>query len=149
MAIRKMNFSDLQAVQNLNIRNLPENYVMQFYIYQLGTNPDLCFVYCNESRVVAYIMGKTDVEENIEKGHIISLCVEKEYRRKGIAKMLLQNIVDMYKIKSIKNYRVGLKVRISNNVAIDFYSKNGFNIVSTENKYYGDNEDAYTMEIVL
>ena len=66
------------------------------------------------------------------------ICVLDEYKKLGIGTTLLKEIEKL----SIKN--ITLEVKESNEIAIEFYKKNGFKIVATREKYYG-NENGYLM----
>lgn len=78
--------------------------------------------------------------------HITSIAVNREYRRHGIARRLLEQ-----SLKSLKeNYlaeRVSLHVRKSNHAALRLY-RDGlhFEVKEVASSYYADGEDAYAME---
>lgn len=77
------------------------------------------------------------------KGHIVSIAVLPEYRRRGIAHSLLSNA-----LKNLSEYGIGecyLEVRVSNNPAIQLYKNLGFTTSRQINGYYRDGEDAYLM----
>lgn len=44
ITIRRAQVSDLQAMQNANLTNLPENYTMKYYLYHLLSWPEASFV---------------------------------------------------------------------------------------------------------
>lgn len=44
VTIRRATVSDLQAMQNTNLHNLPENYSLKYYLYHLLTWPEASFV---------------------------------------------------------------------------------------------------------
>ena len=76
--------------------------------------------------------------------HILNLAVHPDYRRRGIARQLVKEILMDAAIKD-KVYAV-LEVRKSNVPARSLYSSMGFSHVSTWSRYYGDtNEDAAIM----
>jgi len=54
------------------------------------------------------------------KINIITLFVDTEYQDKGVGKNLIRNIKDQYKTK------ISIDTRTDNQMAIDFYLKNGF-----------------------
>jgi len=65
-------------------------------------------------------------------GLLSSMYTDPRYRRKGIAQKLLDFCLN-------NNFEsVSLEVRADNSAAINFYLKNGFEKVSTRDKYYGD-----------
>ena len=74
-----------------------------------------------------------------EKAEVIDIFVLDEYRRKGIAKALLN---EMLKDKTIKS--VTLEVKESNKNAILLYNSLGFNEVAKRKGYY-NGEDALLM----
>ena len=72
-----------------------------------------------------------------DRAEIEYIVVKDEYKRLGIGSKLLSFIEN-----NIKN--ITLEVRESNTTAINFYKKNGYEIVSTRHNYYKD-EDGYLM----
>lgn len=76
--------------------------------------------------------------------HVLNLAVHPCFRRKGIARQLLRDILSGAVSKD-KMYAV-LEVRTSNVPALSLYSSMGFTHVSTRHKYYSEtNEDANVM----
>lgn len=73
-----------------------------------------------------------------DRAEIEYICVLDQYKNKGIGSKLLNEIEKL----NIKN--ITLEVKESNQVAINFYKKNGFRIVAIRENYYG-NEDGYLM----
>lgn len=73
--------------------------------------------------------------DRVEIDYII---VDKNYRKKGIGSLLLKQ-VEKNKLNNIT-----LEVRESNIYAINFYKKNGFEIVAIRKNYYGT-ENGYLM----
>lgn len=93
------------------------------------------FVYTEDEKVIAYLI----VMDGIDCFEIMKIAVLPEYRNRGVARELLEKI----KIKDIF-----LEVRQSNEPAINFYLKNGFEKISTRKNYYKDNdEDAIIMKL--
>jgi len=122
----------------------------------LRTYPDLFFVAIdpNADRVIGYIMNKIDKgysfflpkKEIVQKGHVFSVGVLHEYRRKGIASALLALAYDaMIRKREVKE--IFLEVRVSNAPAIKLYEKFGMEIVSSIPFYYADGETAYVMAV--
>lgn len=77
-----------------------------------------------------------------DTAEIESLAVDPEYRRVGVAKILLAKLLDAV-IKRGATFIV-LEVRPSNKAAIELYKSFGFQIVEREKNYYW-NEDAWIM----
>ncbi|KAJ3861405.1 acyl-CoA N-acyltransferase [Lentinula novae-zelandiae] len=137
-----------------NLVNLPENYLMKFWMYHILTWPQLSFVAENDKgHIVGYVLAKID-EESEEKGgemhgHVNSISVLRSYRRLGLAKRLMMLSQDAMASVYKANY-VSLHVRKSNIAAIGLYRDTlGFEVAEVEKKYYGDGEDAYVMKLFL
>ncbi|MGN0032001.1 MAG: ribosomal protein S18-alanine N-acetyltransferase [Candidatus Gastranaerophilaceae bacterium] len=80
----------------------------------------------------------------LEEAHITTIAISPDYRRRKYAEALLQQVInDCYKEK-IKY--ITLEVRVSNEPAINLYSKYGFTSFGTRKGYYqNNNEDALIM----
>ncbi|RJQ53708.1 MAG: ribosomal-protein-alanine N-acetyltransferase [Actinobacteria bacterium] len=78
------------------------------------------------------------------EGHITNLAVAGVSRRKGVARMILDELTNMAKQRGIAS--LTLEVRESNEAAIALYEKSGFHVVGRRKRYYPeDNEDALIM----
>lgn len=91
------------------------------------------FVYEDDS-----IVGVIIYNEPYDRIEIDYIAVDENYKNKGIGSQLLKKIEN----NNIKN--ITLEVRQSNEVAINFYKKNGYKIVTIRKNYY-NNEDGYLM----
>lgn len=92
MNIRQATPEDLLGMQSTNLHNLPENYVMRYYLYHSMTWPQLSYVAADEKgRIVGYILGKMEEEptDGVPHGHVTSISVLRTYRRLGLAKKLM------------------------------------------------------------
>jgi ribosomal-protein-alanine N-acetyltransferase len=148
--IRKFNPDDLNAVVEINRRCLPENYTINFFIDIYKNCPDAFLVAEAENEIVGYIMcrleyGFSDFNrfKLVKKGHIVSIAVLSEYRRRGIGSSLITQA-----LKELVNAQVKecyLEVRVSNEVGINLYRKLGFEVTQRIAYYYHDGEDAYVM----
>ena len=77
----------------------------------------------------------------VKKGHVVSVAVLPDNRRKGIGEALVQEAIAGVKLK--KSDELYLEVRCSNNEAVKLYEKLGFIIEQRLKAYYRDGEDAY------
>lgn len=82
-----------------------------------------------------------------DEGHIVSLAIDKEYRRHKIATKLMTEAINIFKEIEMKNIR--LEVRSNNKGAITFYKQLGFIEEEIVPKYYNDDEDAVLMKLEL
>ncbi|KDR80315.1 hypothetical protein GALMADRAFT_242679 [Galerina marginata CBS 339.88] len=155
MNIRVAKVEDLMGMQACNLQNLPENYMMKFWMYHAMTWPQISFVAEDpKGRIVGYVLAKIDEPSDEEKneeihGHVNSISVLRSYRRLGLAKKLM--LLSQEAMSSIyKASYVSLHVRKSNKAAIALYRDTlGFEVAKVEKKYYGDGEDALSMRLSL
>ena len=82
------------------------------------------------------IAGFLIYSDNFEV-EILRICISIKYRRRGIAKNLLQLLP--------KNQQILLEVRQNNISAIKLYQQFGFQQIAIRKKYYQNNENAIVM----
>jgi ribosomal-protein-alanine N-acetyltransferase len=92
-------------------------------------------VICIENKTIGYI-GAWQIQD---EGHITTLAVHPEYRRKHIADILLYSLFKEFKAKKVK--WLTLEVRISNIAAVNLYKKFHFKQLGVRKKYYQDNNE--------
>ncbi|KNZ79777.1 N-terminal acetyltransferase A complex catalytic subunit ard1, partial [Termitomyces sp. J132] len=152
----RIQVDDMMGMQAANLQNLPENYVMKFWIYHAMTWPQISYVAeDHKGRIVGYVLAKIEERNENENepqpvhGHVNSISVLRSYRRLGLAKKLM--ILSQQAMKEIyKAEYVSLHVRKSNKAAIGLYRDTlGFEVAKVEKKYYGDGEDALSMRLEL
>jgi len=81
-----------------------------------------------------------------DEAHILNLCIDRDYSRRGYARGLLEKLLNMAE-RAGANV-VFLEARPSNPRAITLYNKAGFNEVGLRKDYYesvGGREDAIVM----
>ncbi|AET39569.1 peptide alpha-N-acetyltransferase complex A subunit ARD1 Ecym_4533 [Eremothecium cymbalariae DBVPG len=187
--IRRATIEDIICMQNANLHNLPENYMLKYYMYHILSWPEASIVatttddfhseldnlvedgydlqrpvdgprvkldptyVANGEKLVGYVLAKMndDPESQSEppNGHITSLSVMRTYRRMGIAEKLMRQALfglrEVYKAEYVM-----LHVRQSNRAALHLYRDTlQFDVLSIEQGYYQDGEDAYAMKKVL
>lgn len=152
--IRRAGPSDLISVMEINLKTLPEHYSDYFYESLLAELPEAFIVAEIGGKHVGYIMCKTEFGFSnfkklgfVKKGHVVSIAVVEEHRRKGIGKVLVEESVNGVKLRKCDEFY--LEVRCSNTDAVRLYEKMGFTIRQQLNAYYRDGEDAYLMAIEL
>jgi ribosomal-protein-alanine N-acetyltransferase len=150
--IRRCTLEDLEAVIDVNERELPEDYPYFFYKSILDNYPESFLVACDDNgKVIGYIMWRVEKSpaihslKLINKGHLVSIAVLKDFRRLGVATALLNN--SMKNVKKHKIHEFVLEVRVSNYSAINLYRKFNFATNSIKERYYRDGENAYFMTL--
>ena len=152
--IRRAEPSDLISVMEINLKTLPEHYSDYFYESLLAELPEAFIIAEIGGKPVGYIMCKTEFGFSnfkklgfVKKGHVVSIAVVEEHRKKGIGNALVEESVNGVKLRNCDEFY--LEVRCSNNEAVRLYEKLGFVIRQQLNAYYRDGEDAYLMAIEL
>jgi ribosomal-protein-alanine N-acetyltransferase len=103
-----------------------------------------------DGKVIGYIMCRVEVGLSnfgfgglLKKGHIVSIAVLPEYRRKGVGKALINTAIEGMRFYNAK--QCFLEVRMTNISAVGMYKNLGFEVTRTIHGYYADGEDAYVM----
>lgn len=151
---RRAEPSDLIPVMEINLKTLPEHYSDYFYESLLAEIPEAFIVAEVNGKHVGYVMCKTEYGFSnfkklgfVKKGHVVSIAVLEEFRKKGIGQALVEESIKGVKIKKCDEFY--LEVRCSNTEAVRLYEKLGFVIKQQLNAYYRDGEDAFLMAIEL
>lgn len=97
---------------------------------------------------VAFVDGKlvgyAGMWHIVNEGHITNVAVLQEYRRQGIGKRLLEELIQIAQEKEMIG--ITLEVKISNLAAQKLYSNYGFRPEGIRKRYYSDTgEDAVIM----
>ena len=93
------------------------------------------------SDIAGFIIAQVEVEETLQYGHIITINVAPNYRRKHIATTLLQEMEKLLKQKSITECH--LEVREDNHPALKLYQALGYQTIGKLEKYYGKKHGLY------
>ena len=103
-------------------------------IYEQHTS---CFLLARQDeQIVGVISGR----EIMDQGEILNLAVIPKYRRQGVARMLVQALLEVFRREHV--VEVFLEVRESNGTAIAFYESLGFGEVGRRPRYYQNPEEA-------
>jgi len=141
---------DLESVIQINCLCLPENYMDIFFMDLHQRFPETFIVAEEDGRIVGYIMCRIEVGLAsfglgglIRKGHVVSIAVLPQGRRKGVAQALMTAAME-----GMRHYKAKLcylEVRVTNEPGVALYKKLGFEASRSIHGYYSDGEDAYVM----
>lgn len=168
--IRLAKRSDIAAIRDCNLKNLPENYSDDFFKRHLNTWPALSIVAVKNDELIGYALGRAEICRDAKvvstsefdgkrlsytaptpryNGHVTSLAVHSPYRGLGVAKSLMQSLhTQMLAVHGISE--VSLHCRVSNIAAIKLYSDFfSYSCASRVSHYYEDSEDAWMMKTDL
>jgi len=148
--LRKFKPDDLQSVIRINRYCLPENYMDFFFMDLYQRFPETFIVAEQDGKIVGYIMCRIEVGLAslglgglVRKGHVVSIAVLPQGRRKGVARALMTGAME-----GMRHYKAKLcylEVRVTNEPGVALYKNLGFKVGRTLRGYYSDGEDAYNM----
>lgn len=140
VSIEQANIRDLGALRELENLCFPVDHWPLIDLIAVLTFPAVVRLKAvMDERMVGFIAG--DRRGSKDMGWIATVAVHPDYRRKGIASILLSTCEELL---NISRYR--LTVRRSNLAAINLYRKLGYAEVGVWKKYYADGEDAIVFE---
>lgn len=90
------------------------------------------------------VAGFTLVDARPQRpAYVVTIDVAPEYRKRGVAAMLLRETESRLRKKGVQ--RIRLEVAVDNEPAIAFYRKHGFHEIGRKAGYYGGRLDAICM----
>ena len=147
--IRRFETADLSRVMEINQTCLPENYSPAFFMSIFQRFPE-SFVVAEEGNALAgYAMCRVEQRFGFsllggaKRGHLISLAVLPDFRRRGVASALMK--AGMKALAAYGCETLFLEVRVTNIAAVGLYKKLGFEVERRIRHYYSDGESAYVM----
>jgi ribosomal-protein-alanine N-acetyltransferase len=137
--IRRVEASDASDVCAVEKASFNDPYTPEVLIDLMNRHQDHFFVASFHSKVVGYTVAFT----NGTHGHIVSVAVDPEHRRRRIGSALLSALTAKLAKEGIE--QIHLEVREGNAGAIAFYQRMGYRPSSKIRHYYADGEDALVL----
>ena len=140
--IKALTEDNLKEVLLLNLRCFKrgENYTKYTFRYLLTAPNILSYkLITAEKQMVGFVF----ISVNNEIGHITTIGIAPEHRRRGLGEKLLDHIENTLRKKDVSS--IYLEVRVSNSPAQKMYLKYGYEIIQKVTRYYHNGEDAYLM----
>lgn len=141
MIVRSWLESDISSVAEIESRSFGDPWSEKSIEETFNTRNFFGVVACDDENEVIGYVGASSV---IDEGEIYLVAVKEEYRRKGVASAMLDEIFSRFGNRGVK--KVFLEVRKSNLPALHCYERAGFEKISVRKKYYEGIEDAVIME---
>jgi len=86
------------------------------------------------------LLGITSSWLIMDELHITSIAVHPKHQKKGLGKLLIQDLIK--RSKSLQINLIHLEVKDTNKKAIAFYTSMGFKVVGNRSNFYKDESDA-------
>ncbi len=138
--IRRLQLRDLSAIEEIERASYPTPWSRSMFAGELAKPSSICLGATSDDRLVGYLI----VSRYVDAWHVMNVAVTPEFRRRGIATMLLGTLFELTSDDDRRGYT--LEVRVSNAGAISLYERLGFASRGLRRGYYTDNrEDALIM----
>ena len=143
MKVRKFVPKDLKRVFEIENMSFDQSYGINMFqqLYEMGIG---FLVAEKDDYVVGYVMFWVKYEN---QGHIISIAVDKNYRRQGAGTELLIRAISILSMLPID--AIYLEVRESNAGAVEFYERYNFIKDRVVPGYYESGEGAIIMYLPM
>lgn len=142
-ALRPIGIAELDEVWQLDLRCFVdgEAYERETFNYLLSSpNAIARQIRADNGQMAAFIVALIEIDGI---GHITAIGVGPEFRRQGLARLLLLNIEETFRARGINTIR--LEVRVENRPAITLYEELGYVVVQRLARYYSSGADGYMM----
>jgi len=141
MIIREFNLNDIPRVYEIERMSFEDPYDVNVLEQLFDFGAGFLIAQIN-GYVVGYIIFWINSED---KGHIISLAVDKNYKRQKIGSKLIKRAIATFIEFDI--FTITLEVRAKSIEAVDFYEAVGFKKDRFVSNYYEDGADAFKMSL--
>ena len=140
--LRKLKLRDLGAIEEIERASYPTPWSRSMFAGELAKPSSICLgaVDGEQDELVGYLI----ISRYVDAWHVMNIAVAPAYRRKGIARTLMERLFEVTGRDARRGYT--LEVRVSNDAAISLYEALGFRARGIRRGYYTDNrEDALIM----
>jgi ribosomal-protein-alanine N-acetyltransferase len=140
--LRRLELRDLAAIERIERASYPTPWSRSMFASELAKPSSLSLGAFD--RKTSELLGYLVISRYVDAWHVMNVAVAPSYRRRGIARMLLDNLFEQTARDGRRGYT--LYVRVSNIGAIKLYEALGFVSRGVRRGYYTDNrEDALIM----
>jgi len=144
LIIEKMGLDDISQILEIEKISFPTPWHSYIFELELKKPRTLQLVSKFGDQVTGYIISWMMYDEI----HILNVAVHPDFRRKGIARRLLSEVMEYFYPRGARS--VILEVRMNNKAAQNLYESMGFRTLRIRKKYYTDTgEDAIVMYLDL
>jgi [ribosomal protein S18]-alanine N-acetyltransferase len=141
---RLASLSDLPAICAIEDNSFPTPYPPSLLERLLEDCPESFFVAIDQvGELVGYCVCSTDPK----LAHLISIAVQIDHRKRGVATSLLHRAIEFLIEQSIPE--LWLEVNLKNVDAVSLYLKLGFEKTGVLKGYYSDGSDAIRMRLTM
>lgn len=143
ISIRNMEESDLEAIHAISVRSFSSPWSLKA-IQEEFHHPFAYYLTASQDNTLIAFIGAWLILDEVQ---ITNIAVDPDYRRQGIANVLLRGMIKEMNAKQMAV--IYLEVRLSNTAAIRLYESLAFKTTGLRKGFYPDGEDALTMALFL
>jgi ribosomal-protein-alanine N-acetyltransferase len=138
VVVRTLGYADLPQVIAIERRAFTTPWSLAMFVLELSKPSGVCLAAVRDASLVGYLVcSRYD-----RAWHLMNIAVDPVTRRRGLARALLQQMLE----RAGPDEQYTLEVRESNRAAIALYEQFGFQPAGTRRRYYQDTgEDAIIM----
>jgi [ribosomal protein S18]-alanine N-acetyltransferase len=139
---RKLKLRDLNSIEEIERASYPTPWSRSMFAGELAKPSSICLGAVDGER--GELVGYLIISRYVDAWHVMNIAVASEYRRRGVARGLMERLFEVTARDPRRGYT--LEVRVSNDAAIRLYEALGFRARGIRRGYYTDNrEDALIM----
>lgn len=141
----KLEANHIPEMMELERIIFPCPWTEEMFYHEIGSGFSNFYVLVNELKKIVAYFGLWIIAD---EGHVNNFAVLPEYRRQGLADLMMKKIFEIGSKEKVSLYY--LEVRFSNTPAINLYKKYGFFEAGIRKNYYSQPmEDALLMTKVV
>ena len=130
ISYNKLSSNEIDSIVFIERQN-SENPWSKTQLLESIQNPtNLCYSFSIDNQVLGFLIAMPAVDT----ADILNISINADYQRKGYGKGLLNLLIEDLKNREIR--QIILEVRESNQIAISFNLKQGFEKISVRKNYY-------------
>lgn len=139
--LRRLSRRDLPEIERIERKSYATPWSRTMFASELAKRSSICLgAFTDPVELVGHLI----VSRYVDAWHIMNVVVVSDYRRQGVATLMLDELFDRTCHDPLRGYT--LEVRVSNDAAICLYERLGFTQRGMRHDYYTDNrEDAIVM----
>ena len=140
--LRRLEMRDLNAIERIERASYPTPWSRSMFASELAKPSSICLGAFDLETLE--LVGYLVISRYVDAWHVMNVAVAPDYRRRGVALMLLERLFELTSTDERRGYT--LEVRVSNAGAVALYERLGFKPRGVRRGYYTDNrEDALIM----